>query len=577
MLSSVISRAVLLLQHLCTLHNAFYSIRQRTLEAILPVLAGCSCRLYQTTSRDASSERLTLLSRPTVHWQANPSISEPQFSSRSRIDSDQSTSPSASAQNLSIYPFTLIVLLIWVAFIASLILVLELSVRRSPTSGDQLWWPTDLPSALLTGFAQGHSAITAMHLARLGISALQKTATSPACWAELFWIADRDWQGPLGLFRVLMALRRVKSRRLSMTFILFSLTCLVALSTPISLSRAYHLKTSLSTDLNCPTKSSTHNIILEKAFRLSSEDHESYGLSRWITGSYPSELYHHFTYTNPTSHGEQEDGMRRSVFSTPRTGSFRNASSFYLAGGCRDIYWDGKTSLLDPGLDTLVGACLKPSSVMPATEPIQLSGSDAGDRASFRVSVSPCCTYQPASDKSSPSWMLSTAAHRAQAIVPFEVVVNNTLLHKTIIHCDVRSGPGIADLIGSLGVWTQLEILKNYDSGAATSSSSVHHPLYASLALMSHHNETPQLHDSNDHLAILKAQYLYGLKPIMSPDENTFLYWSPPTPSQFADRLWVGTQHMAATLAELSMSTPWTPWEHINTPETIPEPCAMVK
>lgn len=52
-----------------------------------------------------------------------------------------------------------------------------------PTSG--------LPSLLRTIFTQAHGPITAMHVARLAVAALDASWMSPNTWMEVFWLAER--------------------------------------------------------------------------------------------------------------------------------------------------------------------------------------------------------------------------------------------------------------------------------------------------------------------------------------------------------------------------------------------------
>src|SRR5882762_1234346 len=63
--------------------------------------------------------------------------------------------------SLAYHPFSLMVFLIWTAFIAVLITLLELSATFAPTSIHQPWYYNWLPGVLLTIFMQGHVAVTA--------------------------------------------------------------------------------------------------------------------------------------------------------------------------------------------------------------------------------------------------------------------------------------------------------------------------------------------------------------------------------------------------------------------------------
>lgn len=121
----------------------------------------------------------------------------------------------------------MIVVGIWITYIIATIIVLEKAAASV------------LPGLMLTLFAQAHAAITAMHLARVGVSALQSSNTAHHSWAELFWLADQAWQGLVGVITTGIAMRKMKVRVSSM-FVTFSFTCiLVAWVTPVILSRAY--------------------------------------------------------------------------------------------------------------------------------------------------------------------------------------------------------------------------------------------------------------------------------------------------------------------------------------------------
>jgi hypothetical protein len=65
------------------------------------------------------------------------------------------------------FPFTLFVTIIWIGYICGMIYLLERAVASATTTYPQVWWLDWLPSILLTGFAQGHTAITAMYVSIL--------------------------------------------------------------------------------------------------------------------------------------------------------------------------------------------------------------------------------------------------------------------------------------------------------------------------------------------------------------------------------------------------------------------------
>jgi hypothetical protein len=150
--------------------------------------------------------------------------------------------PAYSGFKLAYYPFSSVIFLIWTAFTAILIVLLESAAAAAATSVHQPWYYSSLPGLLLTVFAQGHVAVTAMHLSRLAISALHIHGYSPASWAELFWQADRNWQGSIGILSMIYAAIKMRTK-LSLTTILFATICMIATITPVLLSRAYPLTT----------------------------------------------------------------------------------------------------------------------------------------------------------------------------------------------------------------------------------------------------------------------------------------------------------------------------------------------
>jgi hypothetical protein len=152
--------------------------------------------------------------------------------------------PSKGAK-LAYHPSSLVILGLWVAYIICLVVDLELSVRHKEVdlSEHLPWRRMARTSQLLTVFAQGHGAVTSIHLGRLAMSSLQDPLLAPKTWAELFWAADHNWQGPVGISHTLGGKFRLR-RKISFTFLLFAATSLMAIFTPTALDRAY------SRDLN---------------------------------------------------------------------------------------------------------------------------------------------------------------------------------------------------------------------------------------------------------------------------------------------------------------------------------------
>jgi hypothetical protein len=230
---------------------------------------------------------------------------------------------------LGYYPTSLIILVVWLVFIILLLWLLQSAVAHGPRSLSPPWAYTTLPSLLITVFAQGHGAITAMHLARVSVSALHSPRTSPNTWAEVFWISDRAWQGPVGILSTFLAASRLRVRT-STHFILCAVTCLTALVTPIVLSRAYPIR-SITVDENTTITPAALSVVQMAAIDAYAE--MGTGVGAWSTALSVADVYNSSLYLTP--------GASRDV----------DPTDFFFAGNV-----EGKTATL-PGL-RLSGQCV---------------------------------------------------------------------------------------------------------------------------------------------------------------------------------------------------------------------------
>ncbi|KAL0569234.1 hypothetical protein V5O48_012734 [Marasmius crinis-equi] len=158
---------------------------------------------------------------------------------------------------LKLYPFSLILISSWAVFTVVLLWWMETVVRRghgkaekvTPSPSSQPWTFATLPGILLTVFAQAHVPITGIHLARTAVSALQHHSSAPNSWMELFWIADQEWMGPIGIIKTTRRSIRYRTRT-SLTFILFAATSAIALITPVLMTQAFKVDNVLLTHLH---------------------------------------------------------------------------------------------------------------------------------------------------------------------------------------------------------------------------------------------------------------------------------------------------------------------------------------
>jgi len=155
----------------------------------------------------------------------------------------------------SYHLFSFIIIVAWSLFILVTLITHELA-HRATWDFDRIaareglpWIFSVLPNILRTVFDQGHGPITAMHLTRLAVDSLDTPWVSPNTWMEGFWLADRRWSGPVGLWTtaktyISRKLRKLRGPHVSLGFCFFAVLSVVALVTPVTLSRAYHVTTS---------------------------------------------------------------------------------------------------------------------------------------------------------------------------------------------------------------------------------------------------------------------------------------------------------------------------------------------
>jgi len=163
-----------------------------------------------------------------------------------------SSAPTRAVPNYHL--FSTAVIVAWSLFIVITLITFELA-HRATWNFDRVaaqkalpWGLNVLPSILRTVFDQVHGLVTAMHLARLAVGLLDAPRASPNTWLEVFWLADRRWAGPYGLYKTLenlffRKLRKQRAPHISPGFWFFAALSVVTLVTPVTMSRAYHVIT----------------------------------------------------------------------------------------------------------------------------------------------------------------------------------------------------------------------------------------------------------------------------------------------------------------------------------------------
>lgn len=227
----------------------------------------------------------------------------------------------------------------WVIFIIVTIVIHEIAHRAARDYYNSLYlnlgfrvpWVyrhgTGLPSLLRTAFAQVHGPITAMHLTRLAVNTLECSWSSPKTWMEALWLADRRWAGPFGLGKTCWT---IASRRLrvSPSFIILAGLNIIALATPIVMTRAYFVATD---DLTDGFLLDVSMVDLPTLARLSPEIQIETGNEIWNKGLSPVLMFPENTYTMPAAYYSSQDSW---FFTGESYSAESSLAGILVEGGC---------------------------------------------------------------------------------------------------------------------------------------------------------------------------------------------------------------------------------------------------
>lgn len=437
---------------------------------------------------------------------------------------------------LSSYPLTLLFIILWAGYIGGTIWLLEQAVARAPKATTQPWWISDLPTVLLTIFAQGHGAITAMHLARLGISALQHPRTAPNSWAELFWLADRNWQGPFGLGATLFGQAKLGSTTLSTTFVLFAVTCLFALPTPIALSKTYQVRT---VQVRSKGTVQTNALVPEVISTVGSSAQMSSGAGAWGTGMPVTQIYNSTTFT-PAGHPRNVTPSDI-VFAGQLLDVEANMAAIHMAGGCRVFEPDANDLPIDsttPGTQSFWSWC---SRRMPAVQ--EWDDSYLSNAWNVNLTIHWCSTF----DRTDNYWTLNSTAANVSALVWIDMTDSITE-SSGFIQCDTKFEIGTAALAGSNdSTFSSFDSTPLYNATMIQSGMPFIHPLSAAL-------EELTLQWNKSEISIergITVLTMYGFTPSWDPYSRQISY-KMPSLDTIANELWGGAMHMGAAIGALS-------------------------
>ncbi|KAF8237969.1 hypothetical protein L208DRAFT_1388402 [Tricholoma matsutake] len=431
-----------------------------------------------------------------------------------------------AGHNLSYYPLGFIIFLLWAAFTAALIVLLELSTAAAPTSVNQKWYYSWLPTVMLTVFAQGHVPVTAMYIARLAMSALHMPKYAPASWAELFWQANRNWQGPLGV--LMMIFGKIKMRApLSSSIIIFATTCIIATITPVLLSRAYPLTT-----IDVAVTSMRELSVFWPARMLNFELYAqlAVGGGAWATGMSVLSVYNSSVFIPAGS--TRSDAKVNDIFFTGDTqGGDATLLGVRTQGKCQPINsgtvdYKAFSSQMCNQLDSLT---MENASSIPTTIHQWYTVGSIG-WCSTRVTFGGSLMRQNESSTYASALIWLNMTDKANPV-------------QGVIMCNVTFSTGSAQLDGRQRTFVKFQHVPLYDPGKAEGGEPLAHPLNVALHAL----------DQSDHYVLFGGAgitSMLGYNTTM--DSNGSVAWVPPSLDVAADRLWQGTVHMGSAIGLLS-------------------------
>lgn len=465
----------------------------------------------------------TLRRSPQVHRRAASPIPQ---SERLLEEKKSSISSADEGTSRSLFPLSLGVVAFWVVFIVGELVLLERSADLAPKTIYLPWYYSNdgLPSVFATLFAQGHVAITAMHLGRLAISALQLRRSAPRTWIELFWMTDRKWAGPVGILMTFWSMI-TKRIRVSWTFVMFSFTILVALVTPLVLNRAYPIQ---SLDVSVNRTFTPNTLTPSKLGGIDANAQIAAGGGAWATNLTVVDLFNTTTFTPVgTARGAQ-------------------SSDFFFAGDVLDmdvvlpgLRIQGGCHPLDtpPGLsqDSFTNLC---KQQLPS---INDSNSATLAISSLNVNVSYCATG---------TWAQVAVPSNVSTLVWFSNTNISGMilgdLTEGVVRCDTSFTAGTSTMYGRSLTFNHF----HEDSTIITPTQAgepLLDPLFATLWYLF---LSPHSSGSEEEQAAVIDSLGY-----IESSSNEGLYYTCPSLDGYAEALWRGATHMTNTMALLSRAS----------------------
>ncbi|EPQ61251.1 hypothetical protein GLOTRDRAFT_135770 [Gloeophyllum trabeum ATCC 11539] len=439
---------------------------------------------------------------------------------------------------LRLHLFSSVLVVLWVAFVAAMVAVLERSVAVAPTRVSLPWYYSNdgLPTVMSTIFAQAHAPITAMHLSRLSISGLRTSSGSPRTWTELFWMADQQWAGPVGIITTGWTATR---RRIgpSFAFFFFSGITLLTAVTPLVLNRAYPIKT---LDIAIPQVFFPSALSPSKLGGVDAYAAVAAGAGAWATNQSVISLFNSTTYTPVGQAHVHASGDY--FFAGNALDLDTHLPGVRLRGGCNVVdSTDTRFNNTPQGFSQFCSTALSNIgfSMKTVIAPNALA-----------LNVSACTTdesFAPfnqsqTSNSTTYFWLVNTGSN---GMVKGDLVAG-------VVRCDAHAVFGNASVQGRYTSFDHFTPDKLYVPSQAGE------PLLGPMAAMMYYLQTVPNSEAGQAAAIDGLGYWQvGI--------NQGLYYMSPSLDGFATALWNGIAHMAAAieLVGRDTNTPYQATRHV--------------
>lgn len=443
------------------------------------------------------------------------------------------------ARPLAWYPSSVIWILAW--FILTIVMIAQVEVFMVMNYDSDVyptWYWVLYRFEML--FAQFHGPVTYSYLARLAVSAIQNASTAPRTWAELFWLANGQYEiTSTSILRRLFARSSdPERRRVSTTFVLFVWISLLTEAMPTLLSRAYG---STTTDYKAWSEKSMTALTPAGVSEVHKLAQMSAGAGSWSTGLPITQSYSSLIYqTNGVNSWVSLSTSRSSsdaVVSAPlQPGEYGDAYAIRLIGDCVASEFTQAKRVPAITLPPIEQWC---EAEMPsAISRDEFSTAQAGILG-IGLTMRWCSTH----NTNDIWWRLNSTKNTASAVVLLSVQ-NLTSTVEGLIKCNSTFTTGRVTLDGARHAYTNFsKAEETFCQSSAFCKDPFVHPLGAALEELTM-NWGASEGALERQITLLR---MWGLGPTYYLADNS-IRWLLPSIDTLADRLWSGVLHMGAAV-----------------------------